>query len=127
MIGQQKSLTKKRGRPVGATHGDFVGLRLPSQMTAAIDTWAESQLEGTLSRSGAVRELIRLGLRACGVDVPELAPMRSLDERIERAKKRASKVAPSGPATPQKGLAMLKRGKASAGLAGLKARKKPKQ
>ena len=51
---------KKRGRP--ATGRDPVSaLRLPEEMTAAIDRWAERN--GALSRSEAIRRLVEFILK----------------------------------------------------------------
>jgi Arc/MetJ-type ribon-helix-helix transcriptional regulator len=58
MTRQDKSLTKKRGRPTGVTHGDFIGLRLPSSLAASLDTWMASQPEPRPSRSEAIRRLL---------------------------------------------------------------------
>jgi Arc/MetJ-type ribon-helix-helix transcriptional regulator len=54
------NLKKKRGRP--ATGRDPVSaVRLPKDLTKAIDTWGE---EHEVSRSEAIRRLVELGLKA---------------------------------------------------------------
>jgi len=51
---------KKRGRP--ATGRDPVSaVRLPIELTASVDGWAESR---EISRSEAIRRLVELGLKA---------------------------------------------------------------
>jgi len=59
-----KSITvnvKKRGRP--ATGQDPVSaVRLPTDLTAEIDAWAEKK--GLDTRSDAIRRLVELGLKA---------------------------------------------------------------
>jgi Arc/MetJ-type ribon-helix-helix transcriptional regulator len=114
------------GRPRTVSAEITTGLRLPRLLSESIDSWIAAQPGSRVTRSEGIRELIRLGLKTCGVDVPETRPVRTTDERIARAKKRASKPAPAGPASPEKGLAMLKRGTAEAALAGLKAKRKPR-
>jgi hypothetical protein len=55
-----KVIQKKRGRP--ATGKDpVVTVRMPADFIKQIDAWAESQ---DIGRSGAVRNLIELGLTA---------------------------------------------------------------
>ena len=53
---------KKRGRP--ATGRDPVSaVRLPVELTAAVDQWAQ---ENEANRSEAIRRLVELGLKAKG-------------------------------------------------------------
>jgi metal-responsive CopG/Arc/MetJ family transcriptional regulator len=55
---QQKSLTKKRGRPSGVTHSDFVGLRLPKALISSLDKWIKQQPDPRPSRSEAIRRAL---------------------------------------------------------------------
>jgi hypothetical protein len=55
---------KKRGRPATGTD-PFIGVRLPPDLIKEIDVWA-ANATSVDSRSEAIRELIRLGLRAKG-------------------------------------------------------------
>jgi metal-responsive CopG/Arc/MetJ family transcriptional regulator len=58
---------KKRGRP--ATGRDPVSaVRLPVELTAAVDQWAQ---ENEANRSEAIRRLVELGLRAKAESVPD--------------------------------------------------------
>jgi hypothetical protein len=120
MAGEDKVLEKnKRGRPpIGK--GVQANTQLRPELARAVDDWITAQPSPQPTRSEAIRELIRLGLQASGLDVPDSRPPRTLDERIEKARERASKPTPTGAASPQKGLAMLEKGNAEAGLAGLK-------
>ena len=52
---------KKRGRPATG-RAPFVGIRLPSELIQAVDTWADRN--DTPSRSEAIRRLVELGLAA---------------------------------------------------------------
>jgi len=57
---REKVRPKKRGRP--ATGKDpMMSLRIPPELTKAVDQWASSQ-EGGPSRSEAFRRLVELGL-----------------------------------------------------------------
>jgi hypothetical protein len=60
---QDSRLTKKRGRPPGATHTDFIGFRWPSEITGGLDSWAADQRE-PMSRSEALRTIVTRFLRS---------------------------------------------------------------
>jgi hypothetical protein len=87
----------------------------------ALDAWIAFQTDPKPSRPEAIRELMRRGLLASGMKAPEPCPPRTLDERIDRAKKRISKPVPKEP-SPERGLALLRKGKAHAALAGFSAK-----
>jgi hypothetical protein len=62
MVGSIKVKPKKRGRP--ATGKDpFVGVRLPKEMIAGLDLWAE---QNGATRSDAIRQFVELGLKKKG-------------------------------------------------------------
>jgi hypothetical protein len=58
------SVNKKLGRPKkkGGVH-PVSAVRLPPDVTAAVDTWAARQ-DSELTRSEAIRRLVELGLKA---------------------------------------------------------------
>ena len=60
MVHSIKVNQKKRGRP--ATGRD-PAVRLPAELTAAVDKWAE---DNEANRSEAIRRLVELGLKAKG-------------------------------------------------------------
>jgi hypothetical protein len=94
----QKGLTKKRGRPAGGEHEDFVGLRLPQGLTASIDRWAACQPDPKPTRSEAMRRLLQ---RALGND---------LEEQITEVKQRLAIPEVEMTASPAKGMEKLRRG-----------------
>ena len=62
MVNSIKVNQKKRRRP--ATGRDPVSaVRLPAELTAAVDKWAE---DNEANRSEAIRRLVELGLKAKG-------------------------------------------------------------
>ena len=58
---QEPVKQKSRGRPKGAAHPRFVGLRLPTEQMTAVDAWRATSPE-PISRSEAIRRLIEAGL-----------------------------------------------------------------
>jgi Arc/MetJ-type ribon-helix-helix transcriptional regulator len=80
MARQDKSLAKKRGRPTGVTHGDFIGLRLPSSLAASLDTWIGEQAEPRPSRSEAIRRLLAKALSREAAARPAIADEAALPE-----------------------------------------------
>jgi hypothetical protein len=73
---------KKRGRP--ATGRDPVSaVRLPTELTTAVDKWGEAN---GVNRSEAIRRLVELGLT-----VKATKPKQPLAARADRAKELASK------------------------------------
>jgi hypothetical protein len=77
---------KRRGRP--ATGKDPVtALRLSSQLTLAIEAWANDQVDQP-SRSEAIRRLVKLGL---GKSVPTVTVTSTAKGSAERAKELAGK------------------------------------
>jgi hypothetical protein len=57
----------KRGRPATGGSDPFGGIRLPAELNASVDAWAENV--AAKSRSEAVRRLVELGLRASVVEI----------------------------------------------------------
>jgi hypothetical protein len=75
---------KKRGRP--ATGRDLVSAaRLPAELTAAVDKWAEDH---EANRSEAIRRLVELGLKA----QPPTKPKRSTPNKVRAAELAAKAV-----------------------------------
>ena len=119
MTGQDFSVTKKsRGRPQGSVKPPTAPVRVPEALLSEIDAWAERQPEPIPSRSDAIRQLLEHALADGG---PRPAP--SVEQKIARAKRRIAKIAVPDEPSPRKGMAMLRRGKAEAGLAALKGKK----
>jgi Arc/MetJ-type ribon-helix-helix transcriptional regulator len=88
MTRQDKSLTKKRGRPEGVTHGEFIGLRLPSSLAGSLDAWIAAQPEPRPSRSEAIRRLLAQALgnqETAAVALELFAPTTSKSEDLLRA------------------------------------------
>lgn len=56
----------KRGRPSTGSR-DSGGIRLPAELNASVDAWAENV--AAKSRSEAIRRLVELGLRASVVEI----------------------------------------------------------
>jgi hypothetical protein len=84
---------KKRGRP--ATGRDPVSaVRLPVDLTANVDAWAESR---EVSRSEAIRRLVELGLKAKAPARPAGKPGRRLRAQELAAKAIDGMIDPSAP------------------------------
>jgi hypothetical protein len=65
---RKKVILKKRGRP--ATGNDpIMSLRIPKELTAAVEGWADRQPHKP-ARSEAFRRLVELGLAASALAVP---------------------------------------------------------
>lgn len=91
-------------------------VRFRPEQRDALDAWIERQPQPRPSRPEAVRQLVQHALAGGG---PK--PARSLKEQIATAKRKAATPLPDQP-SPERGTAMLRKGKAEAGLAGLQAR-----
>ncbi len=57
----------KRGRPATSARDPFGAIRLPAELKASVDAWAENV--AAKSRSEAVRRLVAIGLRASVVEI----------------------------------------------------------
>jgi hypothetical protein len=64
MNSQDKKIAKKRGRPATGT-SPTIGVRVPMELTDAIDGWRASQ-RPIPSRPEAIRRLVELGLASKG-------------------------------------------------------------
>jgi Arc/MetJ-type ribon-helix-helix transcriptional regulator len=57
------------------THGEFIGLRLPSSLAGSLDAWIAAQPEPRPSRSEAIRRLLAEALgKPADVKSPALPP-----------------------------------------------------
>jgi hypothetical protein len=104
-----------------ALQGEGLRARIAPRLAAIIDDWISAQPDPKPSRSQAIRRLVSLGLAASGFEAP--SGETGLEERISRIQHRLATPAPSGPPSPEKGMAMLKRGLAENKLRGLKQRR----
>jgi hypothetical protein len=108
---------KKRGRPM--TDATPVLVRMPRKTIAALDVWIGRQTEPKPSRPDAVRRLLDHILADGGPKT-----VLSVEQKIARAKRKVANIDVPDEPSLQKGVAMLRRGTAEAGLAALKAKKK---
>jgi hypothetical protein len=110
---------RRRGRP--ATDATPVLVRMMPAAIEALDSWIARQPNPQPTRPDAIRKLIDYALVDGG---PKIL---SVEQKIARAKRKIAKnPIPKAP-SPEKGMAMLRRGKAEAGLAAFKTKaRKPK-
>jgi hypothetical protein len=119
MSGQDKSLTKKRGRPAGVKHGEFVGLRLPSDLANALDAWASSRPEPQPSRSEAIRRLVERALAAEGVASATVTAA-ALEHQISKAEAAIAAMSEHAEPSPEAALAAMDKAIAENDLVRLK-------
>jgi hypothetical protein len=104
----------KGGRP--RVDARAIGLRLPPDQLDALDAWIAKLSDPKLTRPEAIRRLLQQALA-----VPQ---QHSIEDKIALAEKIIEKTEIPEKRSPDRGLAMLKKGKAEAALAGLKAHRR---
>jgi hypothetical protein len=72
---RKKRITKKRGRPVTG-QDPMMSLRMPNELTAAVEGWANRQSDSP-ARSDAFRRLVEMGLAASALSRPHSAGTRA--------------------------------------------------
>jgi hypothetical protein len=109
------NIEKKRGRGRPPTEAVPVMVRVMPAQIGALDSWISNQPEPQPSRPEAIRRLLANALGE--------TPGHTVDDKIAIAERVIEDTPIPKKRTPQRGLAMLKRGKAEAALAGLKSSK----
>jgi hypothetical protein len=102
MTRQDKTITKKRGRPATGL-GTLIGVRLQPDQINRVDAWIAIHDEAGKTRPEAIRQLIAIGLDAGA------APAPSLDQRIARQEQKLTRKIPTK-TSPAKGMAVLRKG-----------------
>ncbi len=108
---------KKRGPPATGK-GESTNVRLLPHLQAAMDAWIAARPDPKPTRPEAIRHMIAL---ATGLPL-EATP--TIDEKIAETKLKLSKVEVPKKPSPEKGMALLRKGYGENKLRALKAKKK---
>jgi hypothetical protein len=111
-------VSKKRRGPIPTGWGVPVMVRLRPAQVDALDAWISRQGDVTISRPEAIRQILAV---ATGIAVE---PPPTVDQQISDIEDRLSDVAVPKKPSPEKGMALLRKGHGENKLRKLKAQKR---